>query len=191
MVKFWSKFNWKHPWIWFCHSLGDTQSPMRKETQINHQSQGISKHNTWWRHQMETFSVLLAIWAGNSPVPGELNAQRPVTRSFDVFFDLRLNKWLTEQSWGWWFEMLSRPLWRHCNDGWISANEPVCLYQSTLIIQPNNESMSGTSINYASLLAVDPEIKFLRCKHYKYLLFFVLIFQLPFCKSSCTCTSPN
>ena len=48
--------------------------------------------NSWWRHQMETFSVLLAICAGNSPVPGEFPTQRPVTRSFDVFFDLRLNK---------------------------------------------------------------------------------------------------
>ena len=47
---------------------------------------------TWWRHEMETFSALLAICAGNSPVPGEFPAQRPVTRSFDVFFDLRLNK---------------------------------------------------------------------------------------------------
>ena len=43
----------------------------------------------WWRHQMKTFSALLAICAGNSPVPGEFLAQRPVTRSFDVFFDLR------------------------------------------------------------------------------------------------------
>ena len=49
---------------------------------------------------METFSALLAICAGNSPVPGELPAQRPVTRIFDVFFDLRLNKWLSKQSWG-------------------------------------------------------------------------------------------
>ena len=59
------------------------------------------------------------IWAflcvGNSPVPGEFPAQRPVTRSFDVFFDLRLNKRLRKQSWGWWFETLSRPLWRQCN----------------------------------------------------------------------------
>ena len=38
---------------------------------------------------MKTFSPLLAICAGNSPVPGEFPAQRPVTRSFDVFFDLR------------------------------------------------------------------------------------------------------
>ena len=47
---------------------------------------------SWWRHQMETFSALLAICAGNSPVPGEIPAQRPVTQSFDVFFDLHLNK---------------------------------------------------------------------------------------------------
>ena len=40
--------------------------------------------------------------------PGEFPAQRSVTRSFDVFFDLRLNKRLRKQSWGWW-------LWRHCN----------------------------------------------------------------------------
>ena len=39
---------------------------------------------------METFSALLAICAGNSPVNGEFPSQRPVTRNFDVFFDLRL-----------------------------------------------------------------------------------------------------
>ena len=43
-------------------------------------------------------------------------SQRPVMRSFDVFFDLRLNKRLSKQSWGRWFETLSCPLWRHCND---------------------------------------------------------------------------
>ena len=69
----------------------------------------------WWRHQMETFSALLAICARNSPVPGEFPAQRPVTRSFNVFFDLCLNKRMSKQSWGWWFEMLPCPLWRHCN----------------------------------------------------------------------------
>ena len=55
----------------------------------------------WWRHQMGTFSALLAICAGNSPVPGEFPLQRPVTRGFDVFFDLCLNKGLSKQSWGW------------------------------------------------------------------------------------------
>ena len=46
---------------------------------------------------METFSSLLAIWAGNSPVASEFPAQRPVTWSFDVFFDLHLNKRLSKQ----------------------------------------------------------------------------------------------
>ena len=69
----------------------------------------------WWRHQMETISALLATCAGNSPVPGEFPAQRPVTQSFGVIFDLRLNTRLSKQPWGWWFETLSRPLWRHCN----------------------------------------------------------------------------
>ena len=46
---------------------------------------------------MKTFAALLAFCAGNSPVPGEFPAQRPVTRGFDVFFDLRLNKPLSKQ----------------------------------------------------------------------------------------------
>ena len=62
---------------------------------------------SWWRYQMETFFALLT---------GEIPAQRPVTRSFDVFFDLCLNKRLSKQSWGWWFMTPSRSLWRHCND---------------------------------------------------------------------------
>ena len=48
--------------------------------------------------------------------PGEFSAQRPVTRTFDVFFDLRLNKPLSKHCRGCWFETLSRPLWRHCNE---------------------------------------------------------------------------
>ena len=48
--------------------------------------------------------------------------QRPVTRNFDDFFDLRLNKRLRKQSWGWWFETPSRPLWRHCNDLFKNRN---------------------------------------------------------------------
>ena len=70
-----------------------------------------------WCHQMETYSALLVICAGNSTVPGKFPAQRPVTRSFGVFFDLRLNKRLSKHSWGWWFETPSRPLWRQSNEG--------------------------------------------------------------------------
>ena len=70
----------------------------------------------WWRHQMETFSALLALCAGNSSVTGEFPSQRPVTRGFHVFFDLRLNKRLSKQSRRRWFETPSRSLWRHCNE---------------------------------------------------------------------------
>ena len=61
-------------------------------------------------------TTLLALCAENSPVTGEFPLQRPMTRSFGIFFDLRLNKRLiSKQSWGWWFESPSRSLWRHCN----------------------------------------------------------------------------
>ena len=68
-----------------------------------------------WRHQMETFSALLTLCVGNSLATGEFPSQRPVTRDFDVLFDLRLNKRLSKQSRGWWFGTPSRSLWRHCN----------------------------------------------------------------------------
>ena len=82
---------------------------------------------SWWRHQMETFSALLAICAGNSPVPGEFPNQRPVTRSFNVFFDLRPNKRLSKQSWGWWFETLSCSLWRHRNVIRLNEMHPIAV----------------------------------------------------------------
>ena len=66
-------------------------------------------------HHDDTFSALLAICVGNSPVPSEFPAQRSVTRCLDVFFDLHPNKWLSKQWWGWWFETPSHPLWRHRN----------------------------------------------------------------------------
>ena len=77
----------------------------------------ITGHNnwySWWRHQMEIFSALLAICAGNSPVTGEFPSQRPMTRSFHVFFDLRLNKRLSKQSIRRWFVTPSHSLWCHC-----------------------------------------------------------------------------
>ena len=64
------------------------------------------------------------------PLCGEFTGLRwipPVTRSFDVFFDLRLIKRLSKHSRGWWFETLSRPLWRYCNvPKNISTNYCLC-----------------------------------------------------------------
>ena len=95
-----------------------------------------------WRHQMEQFSALLAICAGNSPVTGEFPTQRPVTQSFDVFFDLRLNKRLGKQSWGWWFETPSRPFWRHCNDNEVQVH--IYLKDYFVIIQHKLYTLHGS-----------------------------------------------
>ena len=57
---------------------------------------GVILRNPWWRHQMETFSALLAICSGISPDSGEFLTQRSMVRSFDIFFDLRLNKRLSK-----------------------------------------------------------------------------------------------
>ena len=117
---------------------------------------------SWWRHQMETFSALLTICAGNSPVTSEFPTQRPVTRSFDIFFDLCLNEWLSKQSCGWWFETPSRPLWRHSNGNallpkayhqrcfcgihltFFDINWPI----SQIWTQNNSSDLSGISSDY-------------------------------------------
>ena len=94
--------------------------------------------DSWWRHQMETFSMLLAFCAGNSPVTGEFPAQRLVTRSLDICCDFRLNERLSKQWWGWWFETPSSPLWRHCNVNSMYKNildlKPVCFINFTVIL---------------------------------------------------------
>ena len=85
-------------------------------------------YSAWWHHQTETISALLDLCAGNSPVTSKFPAKRPVTRSFDVSFDLCLNKRLSKQSWGWWFETPSCSVWRH-RDGWsFSLTFLVSLY---------------------------------------------------------------
>ena len=68
----------------------------------------------WWRHQMETFSTLLAFCEGNPPVIDGFPSA--VTPSFDVFFNLHRNKRLSKQSKRRWFDTPSRSLWRHFND---------------------------------------------------------------------------
>ena len=61
----------------------------------------MSNYAQWWRHQMETFSPLLGICAGNSPVPGKFPAQKPVTRNFDFFFICaRMNCWINNRESG-------------------------------------------------------------------------------------------
>ena len=101
-----------------------------------------SAPRTWWHHQMETISALLTICVGNSPVTGEFPAQRPVTRSFGVFFDLGLNERLSKQSRGRWFETQSCTLWRHSNDFAFSAQEGLAWRFSSVV----STSCSGIPI---------------------------------------------
>ena len=81
-----------------------------------------------WQWFLRVISSLLMMTSSNGNIfrvtgplcgeftgPGEFPAQRPVTRSFDVFFVLHPNTRLSKQPWGWWFETLSWSLWRHCN----------------------------------------------------------------------------
>ena len=68
------------------------------------------------------FRVIGPLW-GSPLVTDEFPSQRPVTRSFDVSFDLRLIKQLSKQSRCRWFETPSRPLWRHGNG--ICTKEPI------------------------------------------------------------------
>ena len=69
----------------------------------------------WWRHQIETFPRYWPVVRGIHRSPVNSPSQRPVTRNFDVFFDLGLNKTMSKQVWCWWFQKPSRSLWRHCN----------------------------------------------------------------------------
>ena len=72
----------------------------------------------WWHHLMGTFSTILTLCEENLLVTGGFPSERPVTQSFDVFFDLRLNNRLSKQSGCQWFEMPSCSLWHHCDGDW-------------------------------------------------------------------------
>ena len=92
--------------------------PLRMALWVSYASLSTKTHDDVIK--METFSALLALCVGNSPVTGKFPAQRPVTRSFDFIIDLRLNKRLNKQSWSWWFETPQLSLWRHCKDKWFT-----------------------------------------------------------------------
>ena len=87
-----------------------------------HSSAALCEHgspapwtDTEWPAEMHDDVIKWKHFPRYWPFVQGIPAQRPVTRSFNVFFDLRLNKRLSKQSGGWWFETLPCPLWRHCN----------------------------------------------------------------------------
>ena len=140
----------------------------------------IQPLSLWWCHQMEIFSALLVLCAGNSPVTGEFLSQRSV--SVDVFFDLCLNKRLqfSKQSWDWWFETPSRPLWRHCNDNPRYNNAPelsvirTAPKRNQFIIEngpADDKETGGFSTyrplpKYAALLVVMRYRSYIKCLYY-------------------------
>ena len=72
---------------------------------------------TWWRHEMETFSALLALCEGNPPVTGGFPSQRPITQRFDFsLICARTNGWANNRDDWMWLETPSRSLCRHCNE---------------------------------------------------------------------------
>ena len=134
---------------------------------VNHWDHSMTDGFTspiWWRYQMEAFSALLAPCEGNLPVTGGSPSQRPVTRGFDVFFDLRLSK----QSRRRWFERPSRLLWRHCNAAIHPLSQPggirgtvqlktrishstTCKLMLSLVV-PSSHYLSGTITNTTIML---------------------------------------
>ena len=76
-------------------------------------------------------------------VTGEFPSQRPVTQSFDVFFDLRLNKRLSKKSTHRWFETPLCPLWRHCNESGI-------FHAALLPVHYNDVMMGGIASQITS-----------------------------------------
>ena len=103
------------------------------------------RHDTMFPRRMMTssngniFRVTGHLY-GNSTIPGEFPTQRPVTWSFGVFFDLRLNKRLSKRWRCWWFETPSRPLWRHRNGLWWR-----CSSNTYIIVHMHHRNL--TSLN--------------------------------------------
>ena len=103
------RFQWTpglSPWRPFCLCDNPVVSPHRDII-------------AWWRHQMKTFSGYWPFVWGIHRSP--MKSPHKGLWSFDIFFDLRLNKRLSKQWWSWWFDVLSCSLWRHCND------QPCCI----------------------------------------------------------------
>ena len=84
---------------------------------------GIEATIAWWRHQMEPFSALLALCAGNSPVP--VNSPHKGQWRGALMFSL-IYKRLSKQPWGWWFETPPWSLWRQCNGVGTVVWLPLC-----------------------------------------------------------------
>ena len=110
-----------HRWLVFLHYKGPVTRKMfpLDDVIMNNDhlaTSPVKKHQHMMTSSNGNIFRVTGPLCGEFTGPGEFPTQGPMTRSFDVFFDLRLNKRLSKQPWCWWFETPSWSLWRHCND---------------------------------------------------------------------------
>ena len=108
----------------------------------------FSQFEPWFNRlsQISTWHDDVIKWCREFTGPGEFPSQRPVTRSVDVFFDLRLNKRLSKQPWGWWFETPSWSLWRQCNE--LEMHMLIHGVITVMIIQVSPSGISVKLLNW-------------------------------------------
>ena len=135
---------------------------------------------------METFTASLAFCARNSSVTGEFPAQRPVTRNIDISFDLRLNKRLSKQSWGWWFEVRWRSWWRHCNV--VISFHPL---QHRIWAAPDKMDQARYALRVGTDIANFFEQEFHMTFHLPKLGGFYVVLPVPSTYSIHSCTKPS
>ena len=97
---------------------------------LKHYCCGVVIWSHWWFSIPQLRSTMTSsngiIFRVTGPLCGEFTghgwipSQRPVTRSFDVFFHLCPYKRLSKQSRGWWFETKPCSLWRHCDNSYTT-----------------------------------------------------------------------
>ena len=117
---------------------------------------------------------------------GEFPAQRPGTRSFDVFFDLRRNKQLSKQSRGWWFDTPSLSLWRQCNslcdprNSRINKDAQRTSYAENVSIWWRHHAIVKGSMTVGLRTHINQHIKypFVQCEAYRYVLRQILCFDI-------------
>ena len=87
-----------------------------------------------WKHFPRHWPFVRGIHRSpvNSPPKGQWRG---------VFLDRRLNKRLSKQSWGWWFETPSRPLWRHTNEN-VHVITSSCKVPA--MVQPGSRALNST-----------------------------------------------
>ena len=104
--------------------------------------------------------LLCGEFTGDTSLTGDFPSQRPVTRSFDVFFDPRLNQQLNKQWRRWWFETPSHSLWRHCNVNTWGWNKVADILQTIYSNPFSRTKITAFWIKFLTSLFVKPTYKY-------------------------------